>query len=662
MRIKSVTIEGMHNVAEKTYRFNKLGYLYGKNGAGKSTALQAIQLALLGYIPGQNKTNAAIFRHARNKTITVTLSIDNNGEDITIVRTWVSSGSSVSASVNVTPPIYKPEELIGELELPIFNFNQFCSMTANQLKDWFIDFLPSADGDIDWKAKLEEALGDKKVIDEGLLDDTLNRINMMSNTAKGVELVRAVNDYLKEQVSFKKGEVERIESTVKSLIFHEDVGEDIDVDELHNQMALLNKVNSELASYNAQLAANASITNALAEIELSADNLEDDEAYVNANLEIEKLKEEAAKLRSEAEEIKGIVAKIRKEEQAIREGAKQYLDEWRELSSQLTQIEADIRAKSQIIESEGICPYTNVACDSIKAFRETLKSEVADLNEKKEKISADMASVKAKHDADIEKCGEKQKEADSILRESTAKLDEAYLIDSKISRTTGYINELQAKYVRRSELQRQLDAACLTIVPPTSKTSEELLAEMNVIHDQIVKVEANKKYNELADNLTAQKFKIDNSIEVLKLWIKLTDANGLQTAMMTEPFKDLAAEMDSFLHMMFGNTEIATNFNLSEKANSFSFGLNKEGKYVPFDLLSSGEKCLYALAMMMCLVAKSDSPLKVILIDDILDHLDDENAQAMFESLYNVQGIQFILAGVQKCSFENAPEIIIEVK
>ena len=131
---------------------------------------------------------------------------------------------------------------------------------------------------------------------------------------------------------------------------------------------------------------------------------------------------------------------------------------------------------------------------------------------------------------------------------------------------------------------------------------------------------------------------------------------------LTEPFKDLAAEMDSFLHMMFGNTEISTHFNLSEKANSFSFGLNKEGKYVPFDLLSSGEKCLYALAMMMCLVAKSNSPLKVILIDDILDHLDDENAQAMFESLYNVQGIQFILAGVQKCSFENAPEIIIEVK
>ena len=51
MRIKSVHIQGMHNVEDKTYQLSNATYFYGENGAGKSTVLQAIQLALLGYIP-----------------------------------------------------------------------------------------------------------------------------------------------------------------------------------------------------------------------------------------------------------------------------------------------------------------------------------------------------------------------------------------------------------------------------------------------------------------------------------------------------------------------------------------------------------------------------------------------------------------------------------
>ena len=58
MKISSVTIEGMHKLGQpKKYTFNNLTYLYGPNGSGKSTVLEAIQLALLGYIPGMNKKN-----------------------------------------------------------------------------------------------------------------------------------------------------------------------------------------------------------------------------------------------------------------------------------------------------------------------------------------------------------------------------------------------------------------------------------------------------------------------------------------------------------------------------------------------------------------------------------------------------------------------------
>ena len=58
MKFKSITITGMHKVDKKTYTFNDdVTYFIGENGSGKSTILEAAELALLGYIPGYANTN-----------------------------------------------------------------------------------------------------------------------------------------------------------------------------------------------------------------------------------------------------------------------------------------------------------------------------------------------------------------------------------------------------------------------------------------------------------------------------------------------------------------------------------------------------------------------------------------------------------------------------
>ena len=71
---------------------------------------------------------------------------------------------------------------------------------------------------------------------------------------------------------------------------------------------------------------------------------------------------------------------------------------------------------------------------------------------------------------------------------------------------------------------------------------------------------------------------------------------------------------------------------------------------------------MYTLALMMCLLSRSDSRLKVILIDDLLDHLDDGNAAKLFDALYKIKDIQIILAGVKECTSSHKDVIVIEVK
>ena len=152
MKIKTITIEGMHNVVRKTYTLDNLTYFYGKNGVGKSTILQAIQLAILGYIPGTAKKNDAIFKHCNCNKLVVTAILDDDGLTREIRRSWKKTDNAISASVEVFPDDFDVDELAGDLELPIFNFNEFTGMTANKLKDWFIQFLPGMNDTIEWES------------------------------------------------------------------------------------------------------------------------------------------------------------------------------------------------------------------------------------------------------------------------------------------------------------------------------------------------------------------------------------------------------------------------------------------------------------------------------------------------------------------------------
>ena len=155
MKIKSIYIDGLHNAVAKTYQLNDLVYFYGRNGAGKTTILQAIQLALLGYIPGSHKTKEAILKHSKDNRVVVRLDlIDDNGQNITIERKY----DSKSSKLTTMPTDYDIQTIISDIELPIFNFDEFVNQTANKLKEYFIkNILPTSEGSLDWDKILKDA-------------------------------------------------------------------------------------------------------------------------------------------------------------------------------------------------------------------------------------------------------------------------------------------------------------------------------------------------------------------------------------------------------------------------------------------------------------------------------------------------------------------------
>jgi len=585
MRITKVSISGMHKAHDKTYELNPgTTYFVGENGTGKSTILEAIQLALLGYIPGYAKTKEGIMKHASGKFMEVSIELDSN---ITIDRTWVrSSSGAVNSECSVTGYDGDLLELLKGIELPVFDFNEFTSMTANKLKEWFISFLPSSEKSLNIAKMLKDELKGRQLPSDALMKEATDWIK--ASPLKGVDLIKGLNSYLKEEQSFIKGQVSKLQGTIESLIYYDDAP-DLDVNELNSRLSELNQKKSALMRMQADKA-----------------------AWDKMKVQVDLLK---ASLKGDSYETDPTVIETSKKIEALLKEVEQSKEQFEKQDAKLKKLQTELLS---IPSASANCPYTNTLCETAKNLAETSQSKRAEITKKIEACKAEMSNN------DVLAMQQKQ---------------------NGIGTLNSQLAELRNKYSHLALMQNQIG-------PEPSIESEETIekidAEINEVQDSLVKIAANERYDELTQQVTADKFEKENDLEVLKVWIKFTDANGLQTTVMNEPFQNLSGDMSKYLTQMFGK-ETTAEFNLATKANSFSFGISRDGHYIEFDCLSSGERCLFTLALMTCILNRSESEIRTILVDDLLDHLDGANADSLFKSLQNIQDIQFILAGVKEC-------------
>lgn len=602
MKIKKLIIEGMHNVDKKSYTFSDLTYFVGSNGAGKSTILQGIQLALLGYIPGYSKTNEGIFQHCNGERLSVTLYIEINQSDSVIIqRTWTRSGSKITSNVNIIPAYFDVESIIKDVELPIYNFSDFINMTANKLKDWFIQFLPGSDDNLDWKSLFREQIKYDPNVDSTY--DSLLETIVSSEPAqlKGIDGVRQMNTYLKNLLSFKKSEGLRIQDTIQSLIHYDDIPINKPIYELQSELNTVLQLISQAKSYQAAQKSNAQIELQLAAYQDLAETSSQDPL-------IPQLVSRIADLNVELQELLST-----------------------DYHTDIAKLQTEIQSRNAIIRGRGTCPYTHSQCGTIESLINNYTNEVQDLQNK----LADLRQAQTYRDSKVQ-----QLQADIT------------------SAQTKY-NQQVSKYAQRDQLK-----SCIITVSnrDTSLDVDFLESRLKDLTDSISRVKANENYSDLIDTMTSKKFGIDQEIQMLNKLVKFTDANNLQTTMMEAPFINLANDMESYVNVLFNDADISVKFNLSSKANSFSFGIVRSQQYIPYDVLSSGEKCIFALAMMLCIVDKSYPDLKLILIDDMLDHLDDSKLQQLLNSLQKLDKIQLILAGVKQYQGDNWNDVVKFIK
>ena len=629
MKVKSVYIEGMRSVSRKSYSFDSSAtYLYGPNGSGKSTVLNAIQLALLGYIPGTAKSNAAVMAHANGPELRVSVKLESDdGSTATVTRTFKKKGSGASSSVSVDPEDFDVEKALGSSKLPVLDWSEFTALTGNKLKDWFIQFMPGMNEKVDWKSELEEACWDSPV-SRRMTEDYSKRFACLEADS-AVDQVAAANKELKADLSYAKASLAEKEHAINGLLDKSDFS--FTEEQLKKKIATMRdvelkarldfeKANKEWAEAKSKRASQLSAVQSYST--MSNDLLSE---------------EKVSDLAKQAESLKSKISELKDEVNKPLEEHSKLVTRKEALEEEVSSLKFKVNSVKSTVESSGVCPYTESECSVMLATKAKRIKELESLSKKLASARNNLADVSEQYSSTYLEAMKLEDEISHL----NSKLNLVELKLSSNAKTKSCLESLDVP--TKDEIVTEEEVQRLEQVASEARTNQiEAQAQAEKLTSKLSSVE-------FVSKLTGEKLKLQEQIDVLNSWVKLTGANGLQTTLSRGGFSKLESDVSEEVSKVFSDGSVCK-FNVSNKANSFSFGVERNGKYIPYGLLSTGEKTLYAYALMTYIAKSSDSDVKLVMMDDFFDHLDKGNLERLMNAVSENSDVQLIMAGVADVS------------
>lgn len=686
-RIKMENIKGQDTVQELTGK----DIIVGRNGAGKTTRMQAIGLAALGYVPGKGKTLADTFELSSSNRMLVGLEADtfefsrgfeksskierNGNETVKITQDITISPSAGERTLKQKDERIRDE--IGDFPA-MLDFGAFIALTDTGKRDFIYNLSGNR---FSWdKARVEEHLKAEVLRDE-LRDAnpdmyevmTANYEETMRQYKEGADVqdgLLAMTEHAKEKLSYWKKEKNNAEAAAQKLSEIKNRADETDRDLAINQEQLqeLRKESERLAK---AIAVAEEQEKSYKDMEKQLDKLREEITAMSQDEGLDAFKEIEANLK-ECEEHKERLAQeekkcneeLEKKEAEIEEYDRR-LQSSREAKQKAVisknQIEATIKAESELVDAivnaKGTCAFSKeIPCtQDFSGFLEERHDKIDSLYEELDDAMemADSETRKlAALEEELQKAKEAKKEVEAELRDIRVDLytNIPNTIENLKQKQAAVINrepEIEKKQAEAAKIEAQLLKREETNNDSLKEEKDDVQAKISEMEE---KIEKQKKIRNDIANIKANIIDSKTATYQQECWNQIALAlgqKGIQGEIVKEMLEPIRSDIDKKLEEIGINKSFFFETESETGKEIFNFGWIDRGTKRLFAALSQGEQLLLMIALMTTIIERSNPPLKILAIDEI-NNLDKENLQKVIKGLdiagRNMDNI--ILAGV----------------
>lgn len=679
-------IKGQNTTQELTGK----DIIIGSNGMGKTTRLQALGIALLGYVPGKGKKAEDTFKLSNSDSMTVGLNTDDFGftREFKKKVTKSKDGStkeSIQQNLNVSPS--KGESKIAEKEarimselgsLPVMlDFNEFLSLSDSKRRE-FIYNLAGFDSE-EWT----------KVRVKNYLENTLLTTELEINNPEQYELMKSIIadvlkeypekyditlglqsmiDWTKNKLSYWNDEKKRAQAAVQKIGELKNQLKDTDRN-LKTNKEELEKLQAELVKAEKQISEDTqkkkNIDARLAKIEQLKKAIADEnikECPINATETGNKISELKSTIKQvdNSKKIKDIEQEIIK----LQDEAEPILKDKDEVKAKGIELKIKIETTQETLERvknvKGCCVLNEkIACNKdFGKFIDHTQSSIKTWEIQKQ-ILADT----------YRELDEKDKELNKKYLELEATKKALNQEELQVNRNN---NQINAEINKLENLLNQAKSFDTLQAEKIARLQEELSDLQNTPIEPIAPIEILEKRAEgIRTNITGLKAKIDEqekakttlsnlkssmidskTAEYNYINFKSLDealgAKGLQGELVKETLEPIQNDIQENLESMGIEHEFYFTTETAAGKEVFQFGWkDKFGDKRNFDALSTGEQMILLIAIITTFIENSNPQCKILAIDNIND-LDRNNFKKVVTGLNKISHKldNIILSGV----------------
>lgn len=668
----------------------------GPNGKGKTTRLQAVGIALLGYVPGKGKLPAETFKLASADDMSVGLVTDN----LTFARTFKKSEKSgkdgsnnvtVSQDITLSPSrgekkaADKEARISGEVgSFPVMlDFNEFLSLSDAKRRD-FIYSLSEIKSETWDRTKVENHIRTKLLtldlevnnpdqykIMNGIITDAMKEYPAADDIQAGLQ---SMLEWSKAKQTHWNDEKKNAVGAVKKLADMKNQLAETDRNIVQHK-AELEQLQQQLIDSESQLAKDRerkravdqrfvsvseletmieTLTKSLSEPTIS--NYDKAIADLQGKIKQQDFKSEFARLDQELQSINNQLKEAKSQERAAYDALATTKAETAILESTLKKIDEQSKKNG----TARVCViHPKIGCDKdFSKAAAVFGQQLAELQQKEIYQEASLKEVRArievleenkanidrqrtethKKQADLNQSNEENRKAIADLEKKKAE---------EINATTRIADQLKMYQEELTRL-RNLPPDVIAPLDILEKQSEGLRTQIKELKAKLEEQEKAKiTLSSLKSTMIDSKTATYNA-QCIKDLSESLGPKGLQGELVKGILEPIRLDIQANLEIMGIDSEFYFSTESDTGKEVFQFGWRNDfGDERNFDALSTGQQLLLLIAMLVTFLERSNPPLKVLAIDNI-ENLDRVNFRKALAGMDKLGGKidNIILAGV----------------